>query len=62
MPTKSNFFEDFIFFFGNCFQKEGKGGRKTGRETWISGQLPLTRPPLGTQPTTQVCALNGNLT
>ena len=52
---------DFIYF-----QKEGKGGRKRGRETLMCeryiNQLPLTRPQLGTWPATQAFALTGSQT
>ena len=46
------------------FQREGKRGRRRGRETSACEryQLPLTCPPLGTWPTTQACALTGNQT
>ena len=41
-------------------------GREKGRETLMHernfDQLPLARPQLGTWPTTQACALTGNLT
>ena len=38
--------------------REGKGGRK--RERNISVWLHLMRPPPGTWPATQACALTGN--
>ena len=37
-------------------------GREGERERTISVWLPLTRPLLGTWPTTQACALTGNRT
>ena len=47
-----------------CNFREGKGGRKGGRETSMRDrnidQLPLACPQLGTWPTTQACALTGN--
>ena len=54
----------FLKIFYSSTWGEGKGGRKGGRETSMQGryidQLPLTRPQLGTWPTTQACALTGN--
>ena len=47
----------YLFIF-----REGKGGRKRGRETSMCGWLPLACPALGTWPTTQACALTGNRT
>ena len=44
----------YLFIF-----REGKGGRKRGRETSMRGCLSHT-PLLGTWPTTQACALTGN--
>ena len=61
----------FLFYFFKIlfiyFWREGKGGRKRGRETSmcernINVWLPLARPQLGTWPTTQACALIGNRT
>ena len=37
-------------------------GREKEREGNINVWLPLVHPPLGTWPSTQVCALTGNLT
>ena len=53
-------------FFKFIFWREGKGGRKRGRETlmcerYIEG-LPLTPPQPGTWPTTQAGVLSGNWT
>ena len=51
-----------FFFLKICylfyFYREGKGGRK--REKNVNVWLPITRPPLGTSPTTQAYALSGN--
>ena len=48
------------------FQRNGKGGRKQGRETLMCERhidwLPLTHPEPGTRPATQACALTGNQT
>ena len=48
------------------FQREGKGPRKRGRETWMLerniNQLPLICPLSGTRPATQACALTRNQT
>ena len=53
--------KNFIYF-----QKEGKGGRKRGKETsmweWNIDWLPLSCLLLGAWPTTQACALAGNQT
>ena len=42
------------------FLERGEGKEKA-RERNINVWLPLARPPLGTWPTTQACALTGNL-
>ena len=42
------------------FSREGKGRRKRGKETSTCGCLLHPRPPLGTWPTIQACALTGN--
>ena len=47
----------FTFFFFFFFRERG---REEERERNISVSLPLTRPPLGTWPVTQACALTGN--
>ena len=44
-----------------CIFREGKGGRKRGRETSMRGCLSCT-PYWGTWPATQACALTGNWT
>ena len=49
------FFKDFIYLF---FRQ----GKEKEREGNINVLLPLGRPPLGTWPTTQACALTGNQT
>ena len=52
-----------FLFFGKIliyFYREGKGRRK--RERNINVWLPLTRPPPGTQPKPQACALTRNRT
>ena len=51
-PFYSNFLK-ILFIF-----RQRKGRRKRGREI-INVWLPLARPPLGTWPTTQACALTG---
>ena len=52
-----------IFFY---FQREGKGGRRRGRETSMCKRninwLPLACSQLGTWHKTQACALTGNQT
>ena len=48
-----------IFFYLFMFWREGKGGRKRGRETSMYGCL-LPAPLLGTWPPAQACALTGN--
>ena len=64
----SRYFLIYIFlrFFKFYFWREGKGGRKRGRETSMCkrsiNQLLLTRPAPGTWPETQACALTGNQT
>ena len=50
--------KDFYLFI---FYKEGKGGRKRGRQTVMCGCLSHSTP-LGTWPGTQACALTGNRT
>ena len=50
-------FKDFIYLF----LERGEGKEKE-RERNINVWLSLTRPPLGTWPTTQACALTGNWT
>ena len=47
-----NVFKDLLIF------REGKGGRKVGRETSMCGCL--ERPQMGTWPANQACALVGN--
>ena len=47
----------FIYLF-----LERREGKQKERERNISVWLPLTRPLLGTWPTTQACALPGNQT
>ena len=47
----------FIYLF-----LERGEGREKERERNISVWLPLTRPPMGTWPATQACALTGNRT
>ena len=45
--------------------REGKGGRERGmKQQWERNPdwLPLVQTYTGTKPTTQACALNGNLT
>ena len=54
MAQPEYFNKDFIYLF-----LEKGEGREKKRESNIS-QLPLTRPQLGTWPTTQACALTGN--
>ena len=49
--------KDFIYFFLDRGE-----GREKERERNIRVWLPLTRPPLGTWPATQACALTGNRT
>ena len=49
------FKKDFIYL---CLER-GEGKEKE-RERNINVWLPLMRPPLGTWPTTQPCALTGN--
>ena len=44
------------------FEREGKGGRKSGRETSMCGCLLWVCPQLRTWPATQACALIGNPT
>ena len=48
-------FEDFIYLI-----LERGEGREKERKRNINVWLPLTRPLLGTWPTTQACALTGN--
>ena len=55
---KNNNNNNILFTY---FQREGKGGRKKGRET-VNVWLPLACPLLGTWPTTQACALTGTRT
>ena len=51
----------FIFRFHLfIFLERGKEGEREGRN--INMWLPLERPPLGTWPATQACALTGNWT
>ena len=50
-------FKDFIYLF----LERGEGKEKE-RERNINMWLLLMHPPLGTQPTTQACALTGNRT
>ena len=50
-------FKDFIYLFLD----RGEGKEKE-RERNITVWLALTRPPLGTWPLTQACALTGNQT
>ena len=45
----------------DLFLERGEG-REKERERYIDVWLPLTRPLLGTWPTTQACALTGNRT
>ena len=54
----------FFFFFFLRFYLFLEAGeeREREREKNINVWLPLTRPLLGTWPTTQACALTGNLT
>ena len=59
MPAKLNiylFFKRFYLFLERGEGKEKERGRN------IDAWLPLTWPPLGTWPTTLVCALTGNQT
>ena len=51
------FFKDFIYL---CLER-GEGKEKESERN-INVWLPLVRPPLETQPTTQACALTGNQT
>ena len=51
------FFKDFIYLF-----LERREGREEERERNINVWFPLARPLLRTWPTTQACALTGNLT
>ena len=55
-----------IFLRALFIFREGKGGRKRGRETSMCernmNRLPLTRPQPGIWLTTQACALTGNQT
>ena len=51
------FFKDFIYLF-----LEREEGREKERERNINVWLPLSCPSLGTQPTSQACALTGNQT
>ena len=53
------FFRVFFKRFYLFIFREGKGGRKRGRETSMCGCL-LSTTPLGTWPATQACALTGN--
>ena len=53
-----SFFFKILFIY---FEREGKGGRKRGRETSMCGCLSRT-PLLGTWPNTQACALTRNRT
>ena len=50
-------FKDFIYLF-----LERGEGRNIEWERNINVWLPLTRPSVGTRPTTQACALTGNQT
>ena len=52
----SFFKKDFIYF-----QREGKGGRRRGRETSMCG-CPAPQIPTWTWPTIQACAPTGNWT
>ena len=55
-----------LFLFFLLFLREGKGGRRRGRETSMCerdmDQLPLARPQPGTKPATQAHALTRNQT
>ena len=51
------FLKDFIYLFLDRGE-----GREKKRERNINMWLPLMHPPLGTQPTSQACALTGNQT
>ena len=55
--AKKNFFKILFIYF-----LEREEGRRGERERNISVWLPIVRPPLGTWPTTQPCALTGNRT
>ena len=56
-------FKNILFTY---FQREGKGGRKRGREISMcernTDRLSLAGPQLGIKPATQACALTGNRT
>ena len=55
----------FIIYLQLYLFREGKAGRKRGRETSMYGGLLHTtppHPPMGTWPATQACALTGNWT
>ena len=61
------FFSDFIYLLLDIyFEREGRGGRKRGRETAMCKRymdlLPLTHPQLGTWPSTQECTPTRNPT
>ena len=63
------FFHTFILLFKIAciyFKREGKRGRKKGRETSMCerniDRLPLATPQLGNRPATQTCALTRNRT
>ena len=54
---------EILFFFKVLFIfREGKVGRKRGRETSMHGCLSNTLPQLGIQAATQICALTRNQT
>ena len=57
IKQKKIFFKDFIYLF-----LERREGREKEKERNINVWLPLMWPPLGTWPTTQAKALNGNWT
>ena len=51
----------YLFILIYLFLDRGEE-REKEREKSINVWLPLTRPPLGTWPATQACALSGNQT
>ena len=56
-PRSFSFLKDFIYLF-----LESGEGKEKERERSINVWLPLMGPLLETSPTTQACALTGNLT
>ena len=55
LQVMMRFFKGFYLFI---FREGGREGESEGINVW----LPLTQPPIGTWPATQVCALTGTQT